>query len=124
MEGGQDAEAVVHDDCGAGGVGVDFGVWCGEWFPTSWNTRYLEVRLRREREREKMLTPGSFQVYASVLPPGVGERVWVVTQVGAEVVVYEGELGTAGLRGAMIGWNDGVFQGWGNTYFGSWDGSS
>ena len=58
-------------------------------------------------------------VYSSVLPPGISEKVWIVTDTGA-VVVYEGNLGTAGLRGAMIGWNDGVFQDWGTTYFGSW----
>ena len=60
-------------------------------------------------------------VYGTVLPPGISEKVWVVTDAGT-VKVYEGELGTAGLRGAMIGWNDGVFQAWGNTYFGSWAG--
>ncbi|KAF6223315.1 hypothetical protein HO133_000157 [Letharia lupina] len=58
-------------------------------------------------------------VYSTILPPGISEKVWIVMDAGA-VTVYEGELGTAGLRGAMIGWNDGVFQGWGNTYFGSW----
>lgn len=58
-------------------------------------------------------------VYSTILPPGISEKVWVVTDAGA-VTVYEGQLGTAGLRGAMIGWNDGVFQGWGTTYFGSW----
>lgn len=58
-------------------------------------------------------------VYSTILPPGISEKVWIVTDAGA-VTVYQGELGTAGLRGAMIGWNDGVFQGWGSTYFGSW----
>lgn len=58
-------------------------------------------------------------VYSTTLPPGMSEKVWIVTDAGA-VTVYEGQLGTAGLRGAMIGWNDGVFQGWGTTYFGSW----
>lgn len=58
-------------------------------------------------------------VYSTILPPGISEKVWVVTDAGA-ATVYEGQLGTAGLRGAMIGWNDGVFQGWGTTYFGSW----
>lgn len=56
--------------------------------------------------------------YASMLPPGISERVWVVTQAGG-VTVYEGELGPAGLRGAMIGWNDGVFKAWGSTYMGT-----
>ena len=58
-------------------------------------------------------------VYSTILPPGISEKVWIVTDAGA-VTVYQGKLGTAGLRGAMIGWNDGVFQGWGGTYFGSW----
>lgn len=58
-------------------------------------------------------------VYSTILPPGISEKVWIVTDAGA-VTVYEGQLGTAGLRGAMIGWNDGVFQDWGTTYFGSW----
>ena len=58
-------------------------------------------------------------VYSAILPPGISEKVWVVTDAGA-VTVYEGKLGTAGLRGAIIAWNDGVFQGWGTTYFGSW----
>lgn len=58
-------------------------------------------------------------VYSTILPPGISEKVWIVTDAGA-VTVYQGELGTAGLRGAMIGWNDGVFQGWESTYFGSW----
>ena len=56
--------------------------------------------------------------YASMLPPGISERVWIVTQAGG-VTVYEGELGPAGLRGAMIGWNDGVFKAWGSTYMGT-----
>ena len=58
-------------------------------------------------------------MYASVLPPGISERVWVVTNVGSPVV-YSGKLGTAGLRGAIIGWNDGVFSEWHSTYFGSY----
>lgn len=60
-------------------------------------------------------------VYSTILPPGISEEVWVVTDAGA-VTVYQVQLGTAGLRGAIIGWHDGVFQGWGTTYFGSWMG--
>lgn len=60
-------------------------------------------------------------VYASILPPGISQKVWVVTYAGT-MTIYEGQLGTAGLRGAMIAWNDGVFQAWGTTYFGSWAG--
>ena len=59
-------------------------------------------------------------VYVSVLSPGVGERVRVVTQVGTKAMFYEEELGTAGLSGAMIWWNDGLFQGWGSSHFGTW----
>ena len=58
-------------------------------------------------------------VYGSVLPPGISERVWIVTNAGSPIV-YSGKLGTAGLRGAIIGWNDGVFSQWATTYFGSW----
>ena len=58
-------------------------------------------------------------VYSSNLPPGISERVWIVTNVGSPLV-YAGKLGTAGLRGAIIGWNDGVFAEWASTYFGSW----
>jgi len=31
--------------------------------------------------------------------------------------LWGGGLGMAGLRGAMIGWDDGVFGAWGTTYF-------
>ena len=58
-------------------------------------------------------------IYSTMLPPGISERVWVIGYSGS-VTVYRGKLGTAGLRGAMIGWNDGVFEDWGTTYFGSW----
>ena len=58
-------------------------------------------------------------VYSTMLPPGITENVWVVTD-AATVAVFAGKLGTAGLRGAIIGWNDGVFEGWSTTYFGSW----
>ena len=58
-------------------------------------------------------------VYSTTLPPHISEKVWVVADTGS-VMVNEGKLGTAGRRGAMIGWNDGVFEAWGTTYFGSW----
>ena len=58
-------------------------------------------------------------VYSTTRPPGIGQRIWVVIDAGTPTV-WQGELRTAGLRGAMIGWNDGVFEGWGSTYFGSW----
>ena len=49
---------------------------------------------------------------------GISERVWIVTNVDSPTV-YSVKLGTAGLRGAIIGWNDGVFSDWQTTYFGS-----
>lgn len=58
-------------------------------------------------------------VYSTSLPAGIAEDVWVVTAV-ADVYVYQRVLGTAGLRGAMLVWNDGVFGAWGHTYYGSW----
>ena len=57
--------------------------------------------------------------YSTNLPPGIGQRIWLVIDASVPTV-WEGELGTAGLRGAMIGWNDGVFEGWGSRWFGSW----
>lgn len=58
--------------------------------------------------------------YADELPPGITERVVVVMDVHGEVSMYAGTLATAGLRGAIIGWNDGLFSSWGATYFGAW----
>lgn len=58
-------------------------------------------------------------IYGSTLPPGISQRVWIVTYADSPLI-YSGELGTAGLRGAIIGWNDGVFSEWKATYFGSW----
>ncbi|KAI9880158.1 MAG: hypothetical protein M1830_004977 [Pleopsidium flavum] len=58
--------------------------------------------------------------YSYELPPGITERVIVVMDVHKDISLYAGTLETAGLRGAIIGWNDGLFSGWGTTYFGSW----
>ena len=57
-------------------------------------------------------------LYGDMMPPGITSKVWVVRQEGADVGVYEGWLGPAGLRGAIIGWSDGVFDAWGGTYSG------
>ncbi|MCJ1405527.1 formate dehydrogenase (NAD+) [Xylographa trunciseda] len=46
--------------------------------------------------------------YASTLPPGISAKIWVV-QNADEPTLWAGELTAAGLRGAMIGWNDGIF---------------
>lgn len=60
--------------------------------------------------------------YSYELPPGITERVVVVMEVHGEVTMYAGTLATAGVRGAIIGWNDGLFSSWGTTYFGAWVG--
>ncbi|MCJ1395957.1 hypothetical protein MMC18_008843 [Xylographa bjoerkii] len=56
--------------------------------------------------------------YASTLPPGISDQIWVV-QNADEPTLWEGELIAAGLRGAMIGWNDGIFSAWRTAYYGS-----
>ena len=60
--------------------------------------------------------------YSYELPPGITERVVVVMDVHGDVSMYAGTLATAGVRGAIIGWNDGLFSSWGTTYFGAWAG--
>ncbi|MCJ1384443.1 hypothetical protein MMC17_007559 [Xylographa soralifera] len=57
-------------------------------------------------------------IYASTLPPGISEKIWVV-QNADEPTLWAGELTAAGLRGAMIGWNDGIFSSWRTAYYGS-----
>ena len=56
-------------------------------------------------------------MHASSLPLGITERVWVVTKAGRPAICT-GVLQTSGIRGAIIGWNDGVFQSWHKLYFG------
>ena len=58
-------------------------------------------------------------IHSTSLPPGISEDVWVVTEV-EDVYIYQGVLGIAGPRGAMLVWNDGIFGGWGHTFHGSW----
>ncbi|KAI9711921.1 MAG: hypothetical protein M1812_007075 [Candelaria pacifica] len=58
-------------------------------------------------------------IYASQLPPGITERVWVVVNIDS-LTLWAGTLEPAGLRGALIGWNDGLFEAWGNAYYGAW----
>ncbi|KAH8748381.1 hypothetical protein BGZ57DRAFT_835419 [Hyaloscypha finlandica] len=58
-------------------------------------------------------------VEASNLPKGITERVWVVMKVGNNVAACSGSLTPAGLRGAVIGWTDGLLQSWGAAYFGA-----
>jgi len=57
-------------------------------------------------------------IYASTLPPGISEKIWVV-QNADEPTLWAGELTPAGLRGAMLAWNDGIFSSWGTAYSGS-----
>ena len=58
-------------------------------------------------------------VYSSTLPAGITQTVWLIVDTG-EPSIWSAHLTTAGLRGALIGWNDGVFSGWHQTYFGDW----
>ena len=58
-------------------------------------------------------------VYSSTLPAGISQKVWLIIDTG-EPSIWSASLSTTGLRGALIGWNDGVFSGWRRTYFGGW----
>ena len=57
--------------------------------------------------------------YSLYLPPGVTARVTVLMDVQGPAS-YTGNMTSAGLRGAIIGWNDGLFESWRGVYFGSW----
>ncbi len=57
--------------------------------------------------------------YSLYLPPGVTERVTVLIDAQGPAS-YTGNLRSAGLRGTIIGWNDGLFESWKATYFGGW----
>lgn len=57
-------------------------------------------------------------VYATTIPPQVGTRLTVAMNVDGKIVSYGGTLTTAGLRGSLIGWNDGLFESWQRAYFG------
>lgn len=56
-------------------------------------------------------------MHAYSLPLGITARVWVVTKAGGPAI-YTGTLQPSGIRGAIIGWNDGVFQSWRELYVG------
>lgn len=56
--------------------------------------------------------------YASNLPPGITEKVWMVVNVDRPEL-FTGMLASSGLRGALIGWYDGLLGSWGATYYGS-----
>ena len=57
-------------------------------------------------------------IYAQQLPPGMTSNIWLVVNTDRPAI-YSASLLTPGLRGGLIGWNDGVFGGWGQAYFGS-----
>lgn len=57
--------------------------------------------------------------YASTLPPGITERVTVVVDVNG-TKAFNAHLTNSGLRGTIIGWNDGLFNSWRGTYTGEW----
>lgn len=58
-------------------------------------------------------------LYASSHPPGITERIWMVVKVAdTKPMVFDATLSTSGLRGAIIGWHDGLFESWSDTYIG------
>ena len=57
--------------------------------------------------------------YSLYLPPGVSERAMVLMNAQGPAS-YSGNMTSAGLRGTVIGWNDGLFESWKGVYFGSW----
>jgi hypothetical protein len=56
--------------------------------------------------------------YAQTLPQGITSRIIVVMDMQNKTTFYAGELQSAGLRGALLGWNDGLFSSWGDAYYG------
>ena len=58
--------------------------------------------------------------YSQYLPPGVTDKVMVLIDIEGPVS-YMGTLTGGGLRGTIIGWNDGLFESWKATYFGNWE---
>lgn len=58
--------------------------------------------------------------YSLYLPPGVvTEKMTVLMDVEGPMA-YSGTMTSAGLRGTVIGWNDGLFESWRDVYLGSW----
>lgn len=56
--------------------------------------------------------------FASQLPPEITKSVTVVMESRGFIGSYEILLTNAGLRGAILGWSDGLFKSWRSTYFG------
>jgi hypothetical protein len=92
---------------------------------TSKSTRFRDIKMRRPWctiimglvVLAVMLFFGI--LYSKGLPEGITSRIWVVVQAGGHLMVYDGELAGAGMRGEVIGWNDALFKSWGQTYFGN-----
>ena len=57
--------------------------------------------------------------YSLYLPPGLSEKLTILIDTQGPAS-YTGNLTSAGLRGAVIGWNDGLFESWKGLYLGSW----
>ena len=57
-------------------------------------------------------------MYSSTLPPKITDKVMVLADIRGPAS-YNVVLTSAGLRGSIIGWNDGLFESWKATYFGS-----
>jgi len=57
---------------------------------------------------------------ASILPPGISERVTIFrVEPGLKgLTACEGRLTPGGVRGSIIGWSDGFFNSWNQTYYG------
>jgi hypothetical protein len=63
----------------------------------------------------------TFGVFNSTnLPTGMTSDVWVYNEIlgSGDLSVCRGSLNPAGLRGAILGWTDGLLQGWGSAYLG------
>lgn len=56
--------------------------------------------------------------YAFTLPPGITDRVTIAVNVNG-TRAFDARLTSAGLRGTMIGWNDGLFESWKGMYSGA-----
>lgn len=56
--------------------------------------------------------------YANGLPPAVTSRMTIINSPDSPGA-YNINITSAGLRGTVIGWNDGLFESWNSTYFGS-----
>ena len=58
--------------------------------------------------------------YASRIPVGVTDNVWLFhwDGTGNFTTICTVQLNSAGLRGSTISWLDGIFNGWGPTYYG------